>query len=212
MATTTNNAQDTNEVLGLRSYFDLPYDIRELIYENFDDLPPANDGVSFSGIILSCQQAKNKVEHIAVVRTKKQLRDFKALLLSKAGVEADISQSLSAIAGNPCFAQLRQVNIAVPFDKIFNARSIPGYPADDVTPGYRWVPKSLQALHTFLSSHYDTVHLHLSGSPERTKTSSTLLTQSQSACTAPSKTQSAPSTKSTAAVSNRDYSWTHWKG
>jgi hypothetical protein len=133
MTSIENSTQQTTSSIPSRPFFDLPYDIRGMIYEDFDDLPPASNGRSYNGFILACMEAKSVVEHVATVRAKKHLQDFKALLLAKTGVVADISTSLSAI--DTCFSQLRQVDITVPFDKIFNARGIPGEAPDDVTPG-----------------------------------------------------------------------------
>jgi hypothetical protein len=134
-----------------------------------DDLPPATGSGSVINFIMSCKQAKSDVEHFAVKRAKQRLRDFAALLLKETGLQADISASLDAIDSNPCFAQLRQVDIAVPFDKIFKTPDLVDLPSHfEQRFSYRFVSGALRSIHTLLPGHHDTVHIRLSEySPKR---------------------------------------------
>jgi hypothetical protein len=184
-------------------FFDLPYDVRRLAYLHFDDLPPATGGGCVINFIMSCKQAKSDVEHLAVKRAKQRLQDFAVSLLEETGVQPDISASLDGIDSNPCFAQLRQVDIAVPFDKIFETPDLVDLPSYfEQRFSYRFVTGALRAIHTLLSGHYDTVHIRLAGYPRSARTASLPLTPSpsHSACTTPSNMSAKPSMKPTADV------------
>ncbi|PSN75374.1 hypothetical protein BS50DRAFT_644263 [Corynespora cassiicola Philippines] len=57
-----------------RSFFNiLNYDVRQVIYQQMENLPPFGRGQEYAGFVLSCQLAKEEVELMATMRFNKHM-------------------------------------------------------------------------------------------------------------------------------------------
>ncbi|KAF1945547.1 hypothetical protein EJ02DRAFT_475857 [Clathrospora elynae] len=161
MSTTTMSFQPIASLTPPNSFFDhLNYDVRHIIYENFDDLPPLTSGESFSGFVMSSQQAKLEVEEFASKKAAKQLHNFQELLRARVGVHVEMPD----IPKDSSFVHLCSIGLTLPFGTLFMKKAVHGWPSQVI--GYGWKTGVLQSLHTLLASNYNTVHLHFTGTPE----------------------------------------------
>ncbi|KAF2272647.1 uncharacterized protein EI97DRAFT_461749 [Westerdykella ornata] len=95
------------------SFFDrLVYDVRVVIYEHMD-LPPLGDGKDFSGLWLSCRQAKKELEAAAAKAARRYLEQFKGASKANMGM---IMRPL------PPLMDLQDLNIRLPIAALWSDR------------------------------------------------------------------------------------------
>jgi hypothetical protein len=98
-----------------RPFFDLPYDVRATIYEQLeaDALPPLSKGTEYyAGFALSGSQAKDKIEHVAVQRYRRFLKDFRKTFEQKTGRAVQVLKPIAP----KTFRQMRELTIQLPID------------------------------------------------------------------------------------------------
>ncbi|KAF2246106.1 hypothetical protein BU26DRAFT_577614 [Trematosphaeria pertusa] len=106
------------------SFFErLNYDVRVLVYEHMDDIPPLGPGAIYSGFILACHQAKREVEEAAAKAVSKLLKHCKDECA--AGREDGqvfswpcIDIGIPTITAASNFTQLRTITITLPFSAL----------------------------------------------------------------------------------------------
>jgi hypothetical protein len=123
-----------------RPFFDIPYDVRAVIYEQFEtDAPqPFSKGTEYAGFALSCSQAKDEIEHVAVQRYTKFLDEFKKTLEQKTDRAVQVLRPIVP----KTFSQMRELTIQLPTIAFGVDQNMHG------------------ALHPLFSCFYDKLRLH----------------------------------------------------
>jgi hypothetical protein len=95
-----------------RPFFDLPYDVRAVIYGQFETyaLPRFLKGTEYAGFALSCSQAKDEIEHVAVQRYTKFLDEFKKTFEQKPGRAVQVLKPIAP----KTLSQMRKLTIPLP--------------------------------------------------------------------------------------------------
>ncbi|KAF2023608.1 hypothetical protein EK21DRAFT_94767 [Setomelanomma holmii] len=129
-----------------KSLFDLPYDIRAIIFSYLEPqkVPPLSPDFEYGGFMLSCRQAMQELQEIAAPEITRYTDDFKR----STGVEIRLSSNLG---------EMRSATIHMPF----NAFSGSGWDGDGIR--VMWKRDVLACLHPLLAQHFDKVRMHIAG-------------------------------------------------
>jgi hypothetical protein len=128
-----------------RCFFDLPYDIRAIIYSYLEpqNVPPLSPAFESGGFMFSCRQAKQELEEMASKALKRFIESFKR----STGIEIRLSSTVG---------ELKSVTIHLPF-KAFSGR---GWDGEGIR--VMWKREVMTGLHPLLAQHFDKVRIHIS--------------------------------------------------
>ncbi|KAH7079675.1 hypothetical protein FB567DRAFT_552078 [Paraphoma chrysanthemicola] len=132
-----------------RSFFDLPYDIRAIVYSYLEpqNVPPLSPAFESGGFMFSCRQAKQELEEMA----SKELKRFLDHFARSTGVEIRLSSTVG---------ELKSVTVHLPF-RAFSGR---GWDGEGIR--VMWKREIMTCLHPLFAQAFDKVRIHIAADPD----------------------------------------------
>ncbi|KAF2649747.1 hypothetical protein K491DRAFT_683578 [Lophiostoma macrostomum CBS 122681] len=116
----------------------LCYDVRAIVYEYMNDLPPLSPGGDYKGFILSCRLAKQEIEDVSCSRVEQYLQFFRAMVKEALGCRIKVT----ALPRPSTLEDLGYISFLFPYP--FNTESKKVYNAALWTTVYPTLTKSFK--------------------------------------------------------------------